>query len=57
MESFFDDNIFDGDIEEQIGDIERLTDEEFFDKIELDNYNDKIKKAIKKVLEQNNDKI
>ena len=54
MKSFFDDKNFTEDIEEQIGDIEKLTDDEFFDKLELNEYNEKIKKSLNKILEQNN---
>ena len=56
MNNEFENNNYDEEIEEQIGDVQRVLDDDFFDGLEEDEYNYKIKEIIKKVLEEKNNK-
>ncbi len=56
MKDDFENILFVDEIEEQIGDVQKMLDDEFFDIMEQDEYNNKIQKIIKKVLNEKNGK-
>ncbi|HAJ77781.1 MAG TPA: hypothetical protein DCO89_01770 [Clostridiales bacterium] len=56
MKDDFENILFVDEIEEQIGDVQKVLDDEFFDIMEQDEYNNKIQKIIKKVLNEKNGK-
>ena len=56
MNDEFKNNNYDDEIKEQIGDVQKVLDDDFFDCLEHDEYNNKIKEIIKKVLDEKNDK-
>ena len=56
MDNNFEDYVNDNEIEEQIGDVQKILDDDFFDVLEQDEYNYKIKEIIKKVIDNKNNK-